>query len=213
MSSPSHLKAGNRGIASHPRVRHESHSRVSLVAERDRLSTMPPRPLPVHADLAPLEWWLDAHMNVVSNLVCLEPWAGGEGPASALFVSLGELRDALYELYCDCGDPRLGELQGRGSPLAAYVSGLYALCDETHETLTAASGLRGLAEISQWATDWKTRRAAFIEATGDLPARVAAALASIEVDPMDPADPLRSVGERLQGVVRAADDVLRIELG
>jgi hypothetical protein len=173
---------------------------------------MPPRPLPTEAELAPLEWWLDAHMNVASNLLCLEQMRGADS-IDTFLAPLGELRDALYELYCDSGDPRMRALQGADSALAAYVSGLYALCDEILEALSVVSAMRSdHPDLVQITADMKLRCAAFAQASSQLPDRAATALASVEVDDTNAVDPLRNVGEHFQDVVRAAGVLFRAEL-
>ena len=227
MTSRPDTGARTRGISSRPPARHESQSRVRRASDRSLPSTIPPRPLPTEAELAPLEWWLDAHMNVASNLLCLESKTEDVGVLSArrleqtrgaesiaaFLAPLGELRDALYELYCDCGDPRMRALQGADTPLAAYVSGLYALCDEILEALAVVSGMRGgPPDLVQVTSDMKIRCSAFAHASSRLPDEAAAALASVAVDATNAVDPLRNVGEHFQDVVRAAGALFRAEL-
>jgi hypothetical protein len=223
MSARPHQGAQNRDISSLLPARRESQSRVRRVLDRSLPSTIPPRPHPTDAELAPLEWWLDAHMNVATNLMCLEQAvaASGDrlqktGPAclAALLGPLGELRDALYELYCDGGDPRMRALQTAGSPLSAYVSGLYALCDEILETFAVASGLpSGHPELAETASEIATRCAAYAAATTDLPEKATQALAAVAVDATNPVDPLRNASQHLRDVIRAADDIVRTKLG
>jgi len=208
MATRPQIGVRSRGISSRPPARHESQSRVRSVSDRSLPSTIPPRPLPTAADLAPLEWWLDAHMNVASNLLCLEPKA-----ATEFLVPLGELRDALYELYCDCGDPRMHAIHGSTSPLAGYVAGLYALCDEVLEMLAMISGDRsGPADLVRFTADIRTRCVAFEQACAPLADEVATALATVSVDATNPVDPLRDVREHFRDVVRAAGDLVRAEL-
>jgi hypothetical protein len=212
MTSRPDTGARSRDISSRPPARHESQSRVRRVSDRSLPSTMPPRPLPTEAELAPLEWWLDAHMNVASNLLCLEQMRGADS-IDTFLAPLGELRDALYELYCDSGDPRMRALQGADSALAAYVSGLYALCDEILEALSVVSAMRSdHPDLVQITADMKLRCAAFAQASSQLPDRAATALASVEVDDTNAVDPLRNVGEHFQDVVRAAGVLFRAEL-
>jgi hypothetical protein len=155
-------------------------------------------------------------MNVASNLLCLEQVVAGARGASvaAFFGPLGELRDALYELYCDCGDPRMSAVYGAGRPLSTYVSGLYALCNEILENLSLVYGMRsGHPDLVPIAAEIGTRCAAFVQATSELPDLAAEALASVTVDATNAVDPLRDASRHFQDVVRAAGDVLRTKLG
>jgi hypothetical protein len=151
-------------------------------------------------------------MNVVSCLHCLEQ-ANDDGAVAAFIEPLGQLRDALYELYCESGDPRMRPLHAAGGLLSAYVAGLYALCDDILETLTTASGLGGDdPDVVRLATRIRASGAAFEQASAELPDRISEALASVAVDVTNAVDPLRGVGERFQDLVRAARELARTRL-
>ena len=79
-------------------------------------STLPPAPFEHEADVSGHEWWLDAHMNAAANILCLEQLVDVVMDSAdvlalervrALIARLGDVRDALYELYCDAADPRM----------------------------------------------------------------------------------------------------------
>jgi len=79
-------------------------------------STLPPPPFSHEAGVVGLEWWLEAHMEIVGQLAVLEQLldvgdAGMHGRTMELLAGHVEaVRDALYELYCDAADERLAPL-------------------------------------------------------------------------------------------------------
>jgi len=120
-------------------------------------STLPPAPFEREADVSGHEWWLDAHMTAASNILCLEQLVDvvmdtadvlAVDRARALIARLGDVRDALYELYCDAADPRM---HGRSTPdgaLTRYITKLYAWCEDVNDKLAiVTTGMRtGVAD-------------------------------------------------------------------
>lgn len=120
--------------AERPRRRLDSHTLERRYAEDadtvprmevTRISTEPPRPFESETDVTGLAYWFDLHMNLASAILYFErimPEPPPPGVGSTL-KNLGEVRDALYALYCDIADPRaldLGELV-RDSVRGIYV--------------------------------------------------------------------------------------------
>src|SRR5580698_8686879 len=98
MSSRKDETALSRDISSRFPVRRESQSRVRRAEPAP--SSIPPAPHPLESELVGLDWWLDAHMNFASNLLCLEQSAETSGERGMVSVGvflgpLGDLRDAL----------------------------------------------------------------------------------------------------------------------
>jgi hypothetical protein len=151
-------------------------------------------------------------MNVASNLLCLEQGvSANHKTVEAFLVPLGDLRDGLYELYCDSGDRRLRALVDADGPWSSYVSALYALSDEILEALVpiASEGRCGPTELAQVLQGIAVRCAAFAHAAADLPDQTMKALESLGIDATNPVDPLRNASQHLGEVVRAAKEVTK----
>jgi hypothetical protein len=196
-------------------------SRPSHVRMRSAVSppsSIPPAPLPSASSLAGLEWWIDAHMTVASNLLCLEQMldkcetaGGSNSDPHVVFVArslapLTDLRDALYELYCDASDVRMRPLTTLGGPIAMYVCALYAACDEILEALMGlvSETLRGKPRVADAVAEAEERCKAFASASSELSEGASRALARIAVDLTNPVDPLRSAAQNLQNAIEAA---------
>src|SRR5262249_5226454 len=108
-------------------------------------STLPPPPFQNEAEVAGNEWWLELHMELAANLLCLRqrvdpvpPSFPSPTPAAltrvgAVSEALAKVRDALYEVYCAAADPRMRASTASDAPLAAYVAGLYRFCGQVVE--------------------------------------------------------------------------------
>src|SRR3974390_478410 len=120
-------------------------------------STLPPPPFSHEGEVAALEWWLDAHMAVASELAWLEQLRDtGHGSAHADAVrrivdQVEGVRDALYELYCDAADERLAPLAPAGAALEHHVRATYGWCSRVVGLL--AMILNGLR--SEAGADWQ----------------------------------------------------------
>jgi hypothetical protein len=163
--------------------------------------------------VAGLEWWLEAHMDVVGELAWLEQrleMGDGGAHAPAMYLLLGDteaVRDALYELYCDAADPRMARLLGAGAPLEQHVRCSYAWCGRVVSLL--ASLVQGLQ--SEEGPDWAAAKASF-KGASDMyvgPSEgLTAEIRALAIDTASPTEPLRNlpadlsllfeVSERLQ---------------
>ncbi len=171
----------------------ESHSRFRAPAKV--ASTIPPAPMARHADLEAVEWWLDAHMALASNLLCLEQTA--EEPSHV--PVLGDLRDALYELYCDASEPRMRPALEMDQPLPAYIKAVYELADSILTGHPRADASRSFA--------------LFDAATGGLGERAASVLQAIPMEADNPVEPLRFAIHHLEDVLRLVDRLRAAALG
>src|SRR5438445_10326654 len=97
-------------------------------------STLPPAPFSQEVEVSGHEWWLESHMNAASNILCLAQMVDSVMDTAdvlavdrvrALAERLSEVRDSVYELYCDAADPRM---RGRSTPdgaLTEYITRFY----------------------------------------------------------------------------------------
>jgi hypothetical protein len=141
-----------------------SHLRFKTPARREELgdpetweggpppSTLPPAPFEREADVSGHEWWLDAHMNAAANVLHLEQLLDvvmdsadvlAVDRARGLIARLGDVRDALYELYCDAADARMEAETAADSQLAEYIALLYEWCAKVNDrVVTVASAMK-----------------------------------------------------------------------
>jgi hypothetical protein len=179
-------------------------------------STLPPPPFSHEAGVVGLEWWLEAHMEIVGQLAVLEQLldvgdAGMHGRTMELLAGHVEaVRDALYELYCDAADERLAPLLEPGALLGQHVRCCYAWLGRVVALLgTLVQGMR-----SEAGPDWGNAKTGFRSASvmyvGPSDSlRIAVMILSI--DTTSPTEPLRNlpadlealfaVNERLQSVL------------
>jgi len=173
-------------------------------------STLPPPPFESEAEVQGLEWWLGAHMHLASDLLCLEQLVegfaeGGAHPETLrrLTAQAGEVRDALYELYCDAADPRMASVVASGGALEQHVRGRYAWCTRIVAVLTAiADGLR------KGGPDWGTIKAGFRDAAECYagPSDVLRdAVRGLLVDFASPVEPLRNLPQDLEQLFGSAE--------
>ncbi len=99
-------------------------------------STLPPPPFESEADVHGLEWWLDAHMALAADQLCLAQALDSAREARSthaeavrqLSLLCDSVRDALYELYCDAAHPQAAGLPGFRGALKPLVQGTYGWC-------------------------------------------------------------------------------------
>ena len=182
-------------------------------------STLPPPPFESEAEVAGLEWWLSAHMNLAASLLWLEQHYGDEseppsshrtdghvGAVRGMVAQASAVRDALYELYCDAADPRLAPLVLGGGKLEVHVRASYAWCEEVvallgrfSTDLRAASG-----------PDWAEAKASVRAAAGLYPGPgddLLLAVKALGVDFTSPVEPLRGLLHDLEQLVASASDL------
>jgi hypothetical protein len=183
-------------------------------------STLPPPPFDNEASVEGLEWWLDAHMGLASELVWLEQLrdAGGEGPPSSgmreghietlrgLAEQTSAVRDALYELYCDAADPRLRAVLAPGAPGAAleqHVRRSYVWCSR----VVALLGRITTALRAPEGPDWNVAKSEFRESARHYPTEgeaVRRAIESLDIDYSSPVEPLRRLPRDLEQLLDAS---------
>ncbi len=204
-----------------PPSRTASHLRVRSVQRRSEPdfpgvsapSTLPPPPFQHEASVVALEWWLDAHMALASQLLWVRqmldgvPSAGPHGEAVRQLIDLTEnVRDALYELYCDAADDRMSRLVGRGAALELHVRGSYAWCVRVVGLLaTVTSGLRTVA-----GPDWAAAKRGFQQASARYPAPPGSlrdAVRSLPLDFASPIEPLRNLPQDLEQLFTAMGEL------
>lgn len=158
------------------------------------LSTLPPPPFEHETDVAGLEWWLEAHMNLAGGQLCVEQaMTDDDRIARDVASSLETLRDALYEMYCDAADPRMQGAVKADRPLGRYVRGVYAVADEvvhymldTHRDLPTGAALAGrLAQLPP------------LEAVSWIPA--------LELEIQNPLEPLRNLPSDIAELTSAVE--------
>jgi hypothetical protein len=210
----------DRDISSRPSTQRGSHSRMRRAARAAGApSSIPPAPHPRASELVGLDWWLDAHMNLASNVLCLEQSVETSGARSMLDVGrflgpLGDLRDALYELYCDASDRRMRPLVETQGPLGAYVCALYAACDGILDGLMAVASEihRGSPDLSDAMADVLAQCKVFATTSSALLGQASEALAGVPVDATNPVDPLRGACQDLRDTIRAAEALVDASL-
>jgi hypothetical protein len=167
-------------------------------------STLPPPPFQTEVDVAGVEWWLDAHMSVVSSLSVLEQLVDDvklTGVAAELANDLSELRDALYELYCDAADERMRAVITESSPFTKYIKGLYASLEAVLKAFIAvANGARSGSGVN-----WSPV-AAHADHLADTSAddAIRAAITALAIDAKSPIEPLRNLSKDVASTFAAA---------
>jgi hypothetical protein len=168
-------------------------------------STLPPPPFQNEAEVAGVEWWLDAHMSLVSSLSLLEQLlegakaevAGGRGLAN----DLSELRDALYELYCDAADERMRSVTTESSPFTRYVRQLYASCEAVVGAFIMVAAAARAGKTVEWAP--LEEHAHHLADAGAVDA-IRAVLSPLSIDARNPVEPLRNLPKDLASTYAAA---------
>jgi hypothetical protein len=208
---------------SSPGVRPESHTRFKSPLQRSEgsgprsraPSTLPPPPFESEAAVPALEWWLDAHMALASELLWLEQLLEAVPPASGvahaetvrhLVTRTEAVRDALYELYCDAADERMAALVGRTAALEVYVRGAYAWC--VHVVGLLAAVINGLR--SPVGPDWASAKRTYRQATERYTPPSEPLLQAVRALPIDftsPIEPLRNLPQDLEQLFDAAADL------
>ena len=170
MSAKQHKNGDTGALGNEPRT--TSHLRFKSPTRRDESSTapsswlggyapstLPPAPFENEADVSGHEWWLDAHMNAAANILCLEQLVDVVMDSAdvlalervrALIQRLGDVRDTLYELYCDAADPRMRGSSTPDGPLTKYITPLYAFADDVNDRLATIT-----TAVRTDSADWK----------------------------------------------------------
>jgi hypothetical protein len=181
-------------------------------------STLPPPPFDSETAMEGLGWWLDAHMNLASRLLWIEQQVDGEGPPSSsnvqreghlgpirgMLTDFGDVRDALYELYCDAADERLAPLVQPGASLDVLVRNTYVWC-----TLVVALLARVTTDVrTPEGPDWNLAKTEFRAAEIKYPERshdAREAVAGLRIDFKSPVEPLRHLPDDLESLVRNSE--------
>jgi len=174
-------------------------------------STLPPPPFQNEIEVPENEWWLELHMELAGNLLCLEQSVDSVRYTESTRATLvrvqtiaeeaGRLRDSLYDLYCDAADPRMKPWTATGTALASYVDGLYRWCGAVvtaHVALT--SSLRTEQRVTS--IDALQLREA-LERVGPLLDEAAGeaipeSLRALGIDETNPIEPLRNLYKNLE---------------
>jgi hypothetical protein len=172
-------------------------------------STLPPPPFQHEADAAGIEWWLESHLSLAGNLLCLEqaldsaPRVAG---IHAVLHLLNELRDALYEVYCDAADARMNQYTREGAAFAKYIRGLYAWAEGMVEAhLTLASRLRSTRIPSIDLSSIEETSTRLAPCLDDEAARDIAHLhETLGVDVANPIEPLRNLRRDIDALFTTA---------
>ncbi len=206
------IPAAPSRTASYARVR--TPPRGQGAADEDAVpppSSLPPPPFLNEGDVPGLEWWLDAHMGIAGQLAWLEQLFDGGGSAGtatvrSLVSQAEEVRDALYELYCDAADSRLAPLVAPGGHLERQVSGSYRWCALVVDVLASlTTGLRAAS-----GPDWGAIKVGFRQAAEHYtppsdPLR--AAVHELPIDTTSPVEPLRYLSRDLETLFAATEDL------
>jgi hypothetical protein len=173
--------------------------------------TLPPPPFSSEAQVAGLEWWLDAHMGLAAELLCVEQVLEGASSrpnghvdtVKRLVAHVEAVRDALYELYCDAADDRVASLVAKGAPLEQSVRASYSWCAAVVALLAELTG--GLR--SAGGPDWTAVKASYRATESRYPAAAASlreAVASLSLDYASPVEPLRHLPQHVDELFGAA---------
>lgn len=176
-------------------------------------STLPPPPFSSEAAVRALEWWLDAHMALASEMLWLQQLleAVPEGDAHAdtvrrLAAHTDAVRDALYELYCDAADDRVAPLVGPEGPLEAQVRGSYVWCARVVGLLAMVmSALR-----MEVAPDWVVVKKEFQQAAALYPTHrsvLRQAVRGLPIDFTSPIEPLRNLPQDLEQLLASTEEL------
>jgi len=198
---------------SHTRFKSPTQREDESTAGSGAPSTLPPPPFETEVAVRALEWWIDAHMALASELLWLQQLldAPTEGDlhrqtVGALTARVEAVRDALYELYCDAADDRMAPLLGPEAALERYVRDCYAWCARVVGLLASVMG--GLR--SEGGPDWAGAKAEFRLAAAQYlvlsPLDLAAARA-LSIDFGSPVEPLRNLPEDLDRLVAAVREL------
>jgi hypothetical protein len=206
------VRRDSKGIAAVP-PRIASQTRVRSVQREEEAgapSTLPPPPFSHEAGVVGLEWWLEAHMELVAELAWLEQvLEGGAGGPHAPTMQLlsghaGAVRDALYELYCDAADKRLSSLVGSDALLEQHVRACYAWCGRVVAMLGGlVHGLR-----SEVGPDWGLAKKGFRSASAMYvgpSTRLRAAVTALAIDTTNLTEPLRNLPSDLEVLFYATE--------
>jgi hypothetical protein len=168
-------------------------------------STLPPPPFEAETDVAGHEWWLEAHMHLASNLLCIDTSLSttlsksAAHRARAIADQIADVRDATYELYCDAADPRMAKPTSESTPLTKHIEQLYAWCDRVLDALVATrngqidrEGLRAACAGVEHLFDESLRE------------RIRAQIEAIDADFTSPVEPLRNLPKDLEQVFLSA---------
>jgi hypothetical protein len=206
-------------------ARTSSHVRFKSPApavDPQKPSTLPPPPFDSEAQVPEIEWWLDAHMGLAADLLCIEqlleavggrsvpPSRPGESRGNGhvdtvrhLAAHVEAVRDALYELYCDAADERVASVFASGAPIEQHVRASYSWCASVVALLLGlTNGLR-----SSEGTDWASVKATYRTTEGRFapPSEsLREAISSLSVDYASPIEPLRNLPQHLDDLFTAA---------
>ena len=174
--------------------------------------TLPPVPFEREADVSGHEWWLEAHLTLAANVLCVEQLievaAGGADALAiersmALLARLDEVRDSLYELYCDTADPRMAQQTAAGGVLPGYIGRLYTWCDSVADRLVTIA-----SRMKNGPAEWAQLGPSLVEAEhllDDVTTRaVRTSIASVDVDFTSPVEPLRTLPKDLDAMFTSA---------
>jgi hypothetical protein len=170
-------------------------------------STLPPPPFENEVAVRALEWWIDAHMALASELLWLQQLPDGpvEGDLhrqtiGVIAVRVEAVRDALYELYCDAADDRMAPLLGPEAALERYVRDCYAWCARVVGLLASVMGGLRSGGVPDWAGAKAEFRLAAAQYVTLSPLDLSAARA-LTIDFSSPVEPLRNLPEDLDRLV------------
>jgi hypothetical protein len=162
-------------------------------------------------------------MALAADLLCLgqalevlpEARATHADALRQLSAHVAEVRDALYELYCDAAHPRTGDLPGFLGGLEPHVRQGYAWCGAVVALFVQiAAQLRAESEL-----DWEAAKASYRAAVEKLPRfalGLRTAVYDFGIDFTSPVEPLRNLTVNLDqfaGAVDALDDALAKRFG
>ncbi len=182
-------------------------------SEEGSVSTLPPPPFENETDVASLEWWLEAHMNLAGGQLCVEQAlavratppdraSSGTSPAqsaaNAVSNSLESLRDALYEMYCDAADPRLHELASTDAALGRYVRTIYVVIEDVVSFMLDGGATTPVR---------KTRAGQLADTIALVPPLDNTWIAKLAIDSNNPLEPLRHLSRDVTVLSAAVRDV------
>lgn len=166
-----------------------------LEGSEQQVSTLPPPPFENETDVAGLEWWLEAHMSLAGGQLCVEQaMMPDDSAGQAISARLEELRDALYEMYCDAADPRMHEVASVDGALGRYVRALYVTTEEVVSFMLDAE------RAPERATELG-------KAIASLPALDGEWLAGLGVDANNPLEPLRHIARDMAALTSAVSQL------
>jgi hypothetical protein len=179
-------------------------------------STIPPPPFTHEVEVGAHEWWLGEHIQLASRIHSLDQLleAAPSDAASAAAVTVvraalhqvSEVRDALYDVYCDAADSRMLPMAAQDGFLACYIAALYDFAEHGVAALVLlVTGLKsGRPDWGEARRRFADAALAFERASSPVLDEIERELFLLPIDVTSPIEPLRNARKDAQAMFRSA---------